>query len=319
MLASSLNNLAHAQGRVGERRAALSSAEENAAGVERLFAADPEAFLPDLATAVSTLGIRQSLAGLTDAALATLMQAVAHYRTLTEQVSPAFKPRLAGSLTNLAAIQASHHQEAAAVAIAQQAVDLYLELVETHPEAFDGDLDPWHRPGPALDRRLPRRSTQTAPDVGHRRRSHRDPGSDCPVAGGRGLDRPGGRAASHHALLCAPAGLHGLRVARDLTHEPEPLDRLESLLRSVLEHGLEETVRREGIPERHAELVCQWVSTPDWESSFAWLIDHPGFLDDPLTAELLLRLADDPVAVQHVAVVALAASHPSPPPERSRT
>ncbi|MFE5522125.1 hypothetical protein ACFQ9Q_31070 [Streptomyces virginiae] len=112
-----------------------------------------------------------------------------------------------------------------------------------------------------------------------------------------------------HALLCAPAGLHGLRVARDLTHEPEPLDRLESLLRSVLEHGLEETVRREGIPERHAELVGQWLSTPDWESSFAWLIDHPGFLDDPLTAELLLRLADDPVAVQHVAVVALAASH----------
>jgi hypothetical protein len=139
-LASSLITLAIRQREVGQREAALATAEEALELYRKLAGRNRDAFLPDLAVSLSNLATRQFEAGQRETSLATAQEAVELYRELVARNRDAFLPALAGSLSDLANLQSGTGQREAAQATAQEAVERYRELAGRNRDAFLPDL-----------------------------------------------------------------------------------------------------------------------------------------------------------------------------------
>jgi tetratricopeptide (TPR) repeat protein len=106
----------------------------------RLAATRPDAFEPDLATALNNLGNRLSDLGRREEALAATSQAVEIRRRLAATRPDAFEPDLAMALNNLGAMLSGLGRWEEALAATSQAVDLYRRLAATRPDAFEPDL-----------------------------------------------------------------------------------------------------------------------------------------------------------------------------------
>jgi tetratricopeptide (TPR) repeat protein len=108
------------------------------AALRELVEVDPDAFLPDLASALNNLGIRYSEVGRRQDALAPTEEAVEIYRALAQD-NPAFLPDLASALNNLG----NHYSEVGrrqdALAPTEEAVRLRRALAQDNP-AFLADL-----------------------------------------------------------------------------------------------------------------------------------------------------------------------------------
>ena len=124
LLALSLNNLANGQSGVGQREAALATAQEAVELRRELAGWNRDAFLPDLATSLDNLAVMRSEVGQREAALATAQEAVGLRRELAGRNRDAFLPHLASSLSNLANRQSRMGQREAALATAQEAAEL---------------------------------------------------------------------------------------------------------------------------------------------------------------------------------------------------
>jgi len=108
--------------------------------LRQLTAANPDAYLPDLAASLNNLGIRLADAGQRQAALAPAREAADTYRQLTAANPDAYLPDLAASLNNLGIRLAETGQRQAALAPAREAADTYRQLAEANPDAYLPDL-----------------------------------------------------------------------------------------------------------------------------------------------------------------------------------
>ena len=134
------NNLSVRQSEMGQRVEALASIAEAVRIRRALAEANPDAFLPNLASSLNNQANRQSAMGQRVEALASIAEAVRHYRALAEANPDAFLPDLATSLNNQAAMQSAMGQRVEALASIAEAVRHYRALAEANPDAFLPDL-----------------------------------------------------------------------------------------------------------------------------------------------------------------------------------
>ncbi|WP_437971489.1 tetratricopeptide repeat protein [Sorangium sp. So ce260] len=135
-----LSDLGATQYALGQQEAALASTQEAVEQYRELAAAQPEAFLPNLAMAITNLGAAQGARGQRGAALVSTQEAVDIRRKLAAAQPEAFLPDLAMALTNLGNMHVNLGQREAALASAQEAVDILRKLAAAQPGAFLPDL-----------------------------------------------------------------------------------------------------------------------------------------------------------------------------------
>src|SRR5579872_408028 len=136
LFARSLNVMANRQSDVGQREAALATAQESANLYCQLATADREAFLHHFADSLNTLAVMQSFVGQREAALATAQEAVGLSRELVEWNRDAFLRYLAMSLNTLSNRQSDVGQREAALATALETVEFDREEVVRNRDAF---------------------------------------------------------------------------------------------------------------------------------------------------------------------------------------
>ncbi|MBL7519161.1 tetratricopeptide repeat protein, partial [Frankia sp. CNm7] len=132
--------LAWRLGNAGRREEALAAGEQGVEIRRRLAGANPAAFEPDLAAALTNLGAMLSGLGRREEALVTTEQAVEIYRRLAGANPAAFEPDLARSLTNLGALLSELGRRKEALAATAQAVEIRRRLAGANPAAFEPDL-----------------------------------------------------------------------------------------------------------------------------------------------------------------------------------
>ncbi|AUG76746.1 ATP-binding protein [Kitasatospora sp. MMS16-BH015] len=136
MLATTLQNLCHQLADIGDPAAAVTAADECIGLFRALAAESPEAFLPQLAAALSNRVAVQQTAGDPGGALTTAVEAVALYRGLAADFPEAFQPLLAVVLSILAGQQAYNGDRVGAHRTGQEAADLFSVLAERAPGVF---------------------------------------------------------------------------------------------------------------------------------------------------------------------------------------
>src|SRR5262249_52753394 len=123
--AAVLNDLSLWQHALGQREAALASAQQALEIRSKLASFQPEAILPDVASSLNILAAMQSGLGQHQAALASAELAVDIRRKLSASRPEVFLRQLAGSLNNLSNTQREIGQREAALASAEEAVGIY--------------------------------------------------------------------------------------------------------------------------------------------------------------------------------------------------
>ncbi|MFE6788124.1 tetratricopeptide repeat protein [Streptomyces sp. NPDC057680] len=105
-----------------------------------LAEANPDAYLPDLATSLNDLSVRLGDLGRGAEALAAIKEAVRIRRVLAEANPDAYLPDLATSLNNLSVDLGEAGRRADALAPIEEAVRHYRVLAESNPDAYLPDL-----------------------------------------------------------------------------------------------------------------------------------------------------------------------------------
>ncbi|MGZ2360923.1 tetratricopeptide repeat protein [Streptomyces sp. 372A] len=98
--------------------------------------ADPDTYLPDLASALNNLSVRLGELGRRAEGLSAVEEAVRHYRTLAENNPDAYLPDLAMSLNNLSADLGDMGRRAEGLKAIEEAVRIRRALAETNPDAY---------------------------------------------------------------------------------------------------------------------------------------------------------------------------------------
>jgi hypothetical protein len=101
---------------------------------------DPDAFLPDLAAALSNLSARLGALGRHEDGLAAGEEAVGHFRTLAQAHPEVFLPNLAMALGNLSRRLAALGRHEDALTASEEVVGHFRTLAQAHPDAFLPDL-----------------------------------------------------------------------------------------------------------------------------------------------------------------------------------
>lgn len=130
------NNLARRQGAMGQRAEALASIVESVRLFHALAAANPGAFLPDLASSLHNQATAQSEMGRRAEALASIAESIRIRQALAEANPGAFLPDLASSLNNQANRQSEMGQRAEAVVSIAKAIRNYHTLAEANPGTY---------------------------------------------------------------------------------------------------------------------------------------------------------------------------------------
>ncbi|GAA2650730.1 hypothetical protein GCM10010425_74240 [Streptomyces spororaveus] len=105
-----------------------------------LAEANPDAYLPDLASALNNLSVCLGAVGRRDEGLATVQEAVTIRRSLAEANPTAYLPDLASALNNLSVRLGAVGQHDEGLTAAQEAVDHYRSLAGANPTAYLPDL-----------------------------------------------------------------------------------------------------------------------------------------------------------------------------------
>lgn len=140
LFAKSLGVLAVRQSDVGQREAALFTAEEAASLFRELAALERNFFLQELAGALSSVAQLQGNMEQREAALASAMEAVSLYREVASRDSDIFLSNLATLLNSLVRAQSEAGQNDVALATAEETVSLRRELVSGNRDVFLPDL-----------------------------------------------------------------------------------------------------------------------------------------------------------------------------------
>ncbi len=124
----------------GDRAGALGSITEAVGHYRGLAAANPAAYLPDLAMSLNNLSNRQSETGDRAGALGSITEAVEIRRELAAASPAAYLPDLAMSLNNLSVYQSETGDRAGALGSITEAVEIRRELAAASPAAYLPDL-----------------------------------------------------------------------------------------------------------------------------------------------------------------------------------
>lgn len=101
-----------------------------------------------------------------------------------------------------------------------------------------------------------------------------------------------------------------LRLAQMLYPEVTSLAELATIIDDIAARGADTVLAELGAIHAHADLLRQWLDTPTWTASRAFLRQEPGLLNDPRTLTALKNAADDPVIAQHLGIARLATRMP---------
>ena len=135
-----LNSLGRCFSDLGRREEALKTTGEAVAIYRELAAERPDAFLPDLSSALNNLGNHYSKLGRRDEALEATEEAVSIYRELAAEHPDAFLPDLSSALNNLGIRYSNLGRRKEALKATEEAVAIYRELAAERPDAFLPDL-----------------------------------------------------------------------------------------------------------------------------------------------------------------------------------
>jgi tetratricopeptide (TPR) repeat protein len=135
-LAHAVMNLAHTQLDVGDRTAALASAEEARELYRALAARDPAEHEPDLAYTWSTLGTVLAALGRHEEAVAACAEAVGLYERLAEEDRDRYEGELAGALGNRGIWRHGIGDYQEALADVRRAAGIYRRRAADDPNAF---------------------------------------------------------------------------------------------------------------------------------------------------------------------------------------
>ena len=337
-LAMSLNNLSLRQAEAGDRASALTSITEAVTIRRRLAEANPAAFLPDLATSLNNLSNRQAEAGDRANALTSITEAVTIRRRLADTNPAAFLPDLATSLTTRADLMVGEPGGvAAAVTAWDDATDQLPPPVRARLLAYRGR---WHHdrgdaaatrddllraarlvdgdtpPGDPTQVSLARQHVRAVLATAHQ------PGDDFPDWATRPvpdqlIERANawmtGDWPARRRMLTdqeRPVDRDALRVLAALYRDRPALDEWLALLAAIDSAGAEAVLADMDALAAATNLVEEWIATPSWNASQAFLAAHHG-LRDPVARAVLERASGDPVARQHLAILRLV-DHVSP-------
>jgi len=299
-LAAWWNNLAIRQAEVGQRTEALHSITEAVTHHRQLAQANPAAFLPNLATSLNNLANQLAAAGQQAQAVAAYDQAVAQLRPAAQAELLLHRARWraeqgdtdgVGDDVRRAATAADDDDDPAWAGRARRAVRAVAEDLATGEPAGLSRVDSlpaWARE-PLPDQLLETLNRWTnAPGWASREDLLRECHADL-------LDDPGQRA---------------LHLAEALYSEVEEIPELRWVLGQIAEHGLEPVLAEMRAGHAHTELLDQWLAAATWADSHEFARRHPQLLADPRTAATLEAHPDDPMLVQHLGIVRLAARLP---------
>jgi tetratricopeptide (TPR) repeat protein len=294
--ASLLNNLANRRSEIGDRTGALEAITEAVTLYRQLAATNPGAFTPNLAMSLNNLANQRSEIGDRTGAL----EAFAEF-------SDASPPSV---------------QSAAWVARAR-----WRRNQASNEPGFNADY--W------MDLATAVAHSTSIPDLsllGHARRSihHEAEASGLPSASAFEVNdlprwsttpltettlkllRDWSSATWHdRADMLRHGPLHSvderlvdqLEIASDLFPEANDPDAILALLRTAKDHGLETVLQSVLSQDAHRQLVIEWLRTESWEASATFVRQHPGFLDEQLTIDVLRTMSKNTIALQHISIV----------------
>ncbi len=138
--ARNLVELSSYAAQMGRREDALAAIDDAVTAYRQLADGRPDAFLPDLAMALSNQSNRLSDLGRREDALAAINEATTAYRQLAEARPDVFLPDLAAALNNQARCLSGLGRREDAQAIIDEAVAIRRQLAAARPDAFLPDL-----------------------------------------------------------------------------------------------------------------------------------------------------------------------------------
>ena len=134
------DNLALRLSYAGLRDEALTAAQDAMPAWHHLAQANPAAYEPGLASALSNLGAFLSGVGRREEALAPAQEAVTIRRRLAQANPAAYEPDLAMALNNLGTFLSEVGRREEALAPAQEATEVYRRLAQANPAAHEPNL-----------------------------------------------------------------------------------------------------------------------------------------------------------------------------------
>ncbi|CAM5365680.1 hypothetical protein GCM10010329_85430 [Streptomyces spiroverticillatus] len=343
-LATSLTELGDRQSDAGDHTAALDSLTEAVRHFRDLSRDNPAPFLPGLARALDGLSVQQHRAGERRAALTCLTEAIDIRRVLAQYNPGAFLTDLVLSLDHLFTQLGERRRLGRAWRIFDEAgADL---PAGPRAELFTARAQWRHRHGDRAGAvtdlltavRLAEETTE-AVWAGRTRRGIR-----ILVEETHGQEQPGPAPSAFPALpswataplpaelvelfddwlsvpdvpeedaflrrayplLSTPRTRQALELARVLIPEAPGLDDLADLLDAAHELGLDPVLAERRTARARADLVDEWLATPDWPQDMAFLAHHPGLAEDQGIRELLAAQPDDLASAQHLGILLLA-------------
>jgi hypothetical protein len=336
-LATALNNQAALRSEVGDRAGAVAAIEEAVALCRALVAANPGAFTPNLATALINEAGRRSELRDDVRALAAVSEAVTLSRTLVQANPAAFTPDLARSTRLWATLDPAHgvqiwqgsreavnhlHLRAQLTAAAaawtaehDQRDQAALLLHAAASEATRKPEDHW--PSVPLSAVQAARAAvrQTVQNEGFDAYSlpewvtapvpepHDQLASAATAA--RSWPQLADLLRQHAALFTDTAFRRTLDTLQILFPENSTLEQLAAIHDTATQHGLADVLDDGDRQYTRAITIQEWIATPTWDESFAYLKDHRDILATAaVTADL--RQSGELVHLQHAAIIRLA-------------
>ncbi|MFJ9153170.1 hypothetical protein ACIRP7_35100, partial [Streptomyces sp. NPDC102270] len=287
------------------RDGALTSITEATELYRTLAAANPAAFLPNLAGALNNLSNQQSERQLLDDALRTYDQAISELPSGPQAELLVSRARWRhvhddhiGAAADLlsAAQRADDTTESAWAGRSRRAVRELAEELARHVLAQQSlgptlpNLPAWSKdelPSEAIDRFNSWLSARSWPDQETFVRQT-------------------------YPLLAAPEGRAALALTRALYPEFIGLSDLAVVLDAAHDRGLDLVLEELRETNARSDLVNEWLATPTWPADLEFLNRHPRLTEDPLVRELLTSQWDDPASRQHLGILQLTDRLPAP-------
>ena len=298
-LAGWWNNLSNRQSETGDRTGALESITEAVGHYRELAAANPAAFLPNLARSLNNLASWYAEAGKPQRALNA-------FATAWVDLPPGPRAELAVTRSQWRASQddltGAVHDLHTAAGWAQQ---------ETEPRRAGRSRRAVRDTVAAL---LAPDDTATVLRLGLPEWAWRPLPEDLTETlnhwlGAAGWGEREFLLRTHPDLSCE-SGRAAVHLAGALYPEVEPLTQLADILDDIAARSLEQVLAEFRATQEHAELLQRWLTTTTWSQSRDFLQAHPGLASDPHTLAMLQAGIEDPLLAQHLGITRLAIRMP---------
>jgi hypothetical protein len=331
----SLNNLSLRQAETGDRAGALTSITEAASAYRGLAEQNQAGFLPNLAMSLHNLSSRQSETGDRAGALTSITEAVSAYRGLVEQNPAAFLPDLAMSLNTLSDLLVTLDGDSVRAATAWD--EAGAELPATSRAELLCHRSGWHHNRSNITTAIadlgtaaalidlnepsdnPRALAQARQHIRTRLATFDPPDpSRAPFPNWATTPIPEALInlanrwitanwSQRQQILTAPdmpTDCDLLRVLSAVYCDHPELQQWLDLLDDIDARGRDVVFAEMDAAQATVSLLQDWITTPSWNASHAFLAEHPA-LRSPEAVAALENWSGDELARQHLAILRL--------------